>query len=206
MRPVDWDPCDRVGDSCGFFGLVQNDALTQTASVVVAPETPAWVVEGDETVLVAQMQRFAAGLGAGDILLMHGPMGAGKTTLTRAIAAAVGVRRPQRVCSPTYNVAMEHLGPLPLVHVDLFRLAEVLDNPAGAEAGAAFSALGLHEDPRIGHEGLWIVEWGEYWSHPPSPRYECTLSMLKDPAQRRLSIAGIGERCATWIHQLNASS
>src|SRR5687767_2656579 len=62
----------------------------------------------------------------GPVLLFHGPMGAGKTTFTRALAEGLGVARPDRVCSPTFTLCMVHVGTPgspTLVHVDLFRLA-----------------------------------------------------------------------------------
>jgi len=62
-------------------------------------------------------------LGAGDLVVLTGPLGAGKTTLTRGIGAALGVRGP--VQSPTFVLARTHpslVGGPPLVHVDAYRL------------------------------------------------------------------------------------
>jgi tRNA threonylcarbamoyladenosine biosynthesis protein TsaE len=66
--------------------------------------------------------RLAAELRAGDLVLLNGELGAGKTTLTRGLGAALGVRGA--VTSPTFVLAREHpttAGP-PLVHVDAYRL------------------------------------------------------------------------------------
>ena len=67
-------------------------------------------------------------LGAGDLVVLTGPLGAGKTTLTRGIAAGLGVRGP--VQSPTFVIARTHPslvdGP-PLVHVDAYRLGSALE-------------------------------------------------------------------------------
>lgn len=67
-------------------------------------------------------------LRAGDVLVLTGPLGAGKTTLTRGIGAGLGVRGP--VTSPTFVLARTHPslveGP-PLVHVDAYRLASALE-------------------------------------------------------------------------------
>ncbi|GAA3032736.1 tRNA (adenosine(37)-N6)-threonylcarbamoyltransferase complex ATPase subunit type 1 TsaE [Microbacterium dextranolyticum] len=66
---------------------------------------------------------LGAALGAGDLVVLTGPLGAGKTTLTRGIAEALGVRG--RVQSPTFVIARTHpsLGDGPaLVHVDAYRL------------------------------------------------------------------------------------
>lgn len=94
-------------------------------------------------------------------------MGAGKTTFTRALAAGLRVARPDRVCSPTFNVCLVHQGPIPLVHVDLFRLAEL-----GEEPSPAFSALGLEElVERTGLETpvapggvVVVIEWADLWT------------------------------------------
>ncbi|WP_157002216.1 tRNA (adenosine(37)-N6)-threonylcarbamoyltransferase complex ATPase subunit type 1 TsaE [Agromyces laixinhei] len=70
-------------------------------------------------------------LGAGDVVVLTGPLGAGKTTLTRGIGAGLGVRGP--VQSPTFVLARTHpslVGGAPLVHVDAYRLgsAALLDD------------------------------------------------------------------------------
>lgn len=83
----------------------------------------------------AAMEEFGrdlgAGLRAGDLLVLSGPLGAGKTTLTRGIGAGLGVRGP--VQSPTFVLARTHpslVGGAPLVHVDAYRLgsAELLED------------------------------------------------------------------------------
>ena len=101
----------------------------------------------------------------GATILLDGGMGAGKTTFTRGLAEGLGVHEASEVKSPTYTVCMEHSGPVPLVHVDLFRMGE-----AGAmgELSAAFEALGLEElvlgDPGV----VTVVEWAERWNEPPT--------------------------------------
>ncbi len=69
--------------------------------------------------------RLGALLRAGDLLILTGPLGAGKTTLTRGIGEGLGVRGP--VQSPTFVLARTHpslVGGAPLVHVDAYRLAD----------------------------------------------------------------------------------
>ncbi len=73
-------------------------------------------------------QRIGRALRAGDVLVLTGPLGAGKTTLTRGIGAGLGVRGP--VTSPTFVLARTHpslTGGAPLVHVDAYRLASALE-------------------------------------------------------------------------------
>ncbi|PHV68769.1 tRNA (adenosine(37)-N6)-threonylcarbamoyltransferase complex ATPase subunit type 1 TsaE [Williamsia muralis] len=93
---------------------------------------------------------LAAGLGAGDLVILDGPLGAGKTALARGIGAGLGVRG--RVTSPTFIIAREHRpgpggGPA-MVHVDAYRLGglEELD------------ALDLDTDLT---DSVVVVEWGE---------------------------------------------
>lgn len=85
-----------------------------------------------ETVVIADpdaMHELGISLGrvlaAGDLVILTGPLGAGKTTLTRGIGEGLGVRGP--VQSPTFVIARTHpslVGGAPLVHVDAYRLAD----------------------------------------------------------------------------------
>lgn len=75
--------------------------------------------------------RLGRVLAAGDLVILTGPLGAGKTTLTRGIGEGLGIRGP--VQSPTFVLARTHpslVGGVPLVHVDAYRLAgaEELDD------------------------------------------------------------------------------
>jgi tRNA threonylcarbamoyl adenosine modification protein YjeE len=78
-----------------------------------------------------EMERFgaaiAAQLGAGDLVMLNGELGAGKTTLARGLGAALGVRGA--VTSPTFVLARTHPrdGGAPLVHVDAYRLSSALE-------------------------------------------------------------------------------
>ena len=98
----------------------------------------------------ADMEAFGRVLGealdAGDLVVLTGPLGAGKTTLTRGIAAGLGVRGP--VQSPTFVIARTHpslVGGPALLHVDAYRLG----------AAAELDDLDLDLD-----HSVTIVEWG----------------------------------------------
>jgi len=72
--------------------------------------------------------RIGEQLAAGDLLILTGPLGAGKTTFTRGLAEGLGVRGP--VQSPTFVIARTHpslVGGAPLVHVDAYRLGSALE-------------------------------------------------------------------------------
>lgn len=85
------------------------------------------VIAGPEQ--MEQLGRQIGGtLRAGDLLVLTGPLGAGKTTMTRGIGEALGVRGP--VTSPTFVLARTHpsrIGGAPLVHVDAYRLGSGLE-------------------------------------------------------------------------------
>jgi len=73
-------------------------------------------------------RRIGEQLGAGDLLVLTGPLGAGKTTFTRGLAEGLGVRGP--VQSPTFVIARTHpslVGGAPLVHVDAYRLGSAAE-------------------------------------------------------------------------------
>src|SRR3954451_23109004 len=65
-------------------------------------------------------QRIGALLRAGDVVVLDGELGTGKTVLAKGIAVALGIDEP--VVSPTFKVVREYDGPTPLVHVDVSRL------------------------------------------------------------------------------------
>lgn len=85
-----------------------------------------------DIVTAADMEGLGESIGrmlrAGDLLVLTGPLGAGKTTLTRGIAVGLGVRGP--VQSPTFVIARTHpslVGGPPLVHADAYRLGSALE-------------------------------------------------------------------------------
>ncbi|RMI31811.1 tRNA (adenosine(37)-N6)-threonylcarbamoyltransferase complex ATPase subunit type 1 TsaE [Nocardia stercoris] len=96
-------------------------------------------------------RELAADLRPGDLVILDGPLGAGKTALTRGIAAGLGVQG--RVSSPTFIIARQHRagdhpGAIPMVHVDAYRLGGDLDE---------LDALDLDTD--LNHAVV-VVEWG----------------------------------------------
>jgi tRNA threonylcarbamoyladenosine biosynthesis protein TsaE len=89
--------------------------------------------------------RLAGLLRPGDLVVLTGPLGAGKTALVQGIGAGLGVRG--QVVSPTFVIARVHRGPLPLVHVDAYRLHSL----------AEVDDLDLDVDT---DESVTVVEWG----------------------------------------------
>jgi tRNA threonylcarbamoyladenosine biosynthesis protein TsaE len=68
-------------------------------------------------------ERLAADLGPGDVVLVSGELGAGKTTLIRGASRALGVTQP--VTSPTFTIGHTYCGRVPVSHLDLYRLADL---------------------------------------------------------------------------------
>jgi tRNA threonylcarbamoyl adenosine modification protein YjeE len=120
-------------------------------------------------------ERLAAHLRPGDLVVLSGPLGAGKTSLTQGLAAGLGVQGT--VTSPTFVLARRHRGPVPLLHVDAYRLRD-----AGARA-LDLADLDLEDALE---EGVVVVEWGE--------------DLVEDLAPSRLAVVlsrPDGERSAT---------
>jgi tRNA threonylcarbamoyladenosine biosynthesis protein TsaE len=92
-------------------------------------------------------ERLAALLRPGDLVVLVGPLGAGKTALTQGIGAGLGVGEP--VTSPTFVIArVHHGGRVPLVHVDAYRLGSVADvDDLDLDASA--------------EDSVTVVEWGQ---------------------------------------------
>jgi tRNA threonylcarbamoyladenosine biosynthesis protein TsaE len=140
-------------------------------------------------------------------------MGAGKTTFTRALAEGLGVDRPDRVRSPTYNLCLVHHGPRSLAHVDLFRLAGDEEASAGSVGAAAFEALGLaaliEGEPTGSGSGpvVLVVEWADLWADPPASALRIELGPdSTNLAHRTLIASPTGERpravVEAWEHAL----
>ena len=114
------------------------------------PLTPAQreALSGPDVVLPTATDTFELGrrlagvLRAGDLIVLTGPLGAGKTALVQGIGAGLGVSGT--VVSPTFVIARVHRGPLPLVHVDAYRLgsiAEVDDLDLDVDVADAVTAV-----------------------------------------------------------------
>lgn len=97
----------------------------------------------EETIAVAK--EFAGALKGGDVVLLHGELGAGKTTFTKGVALALGIKEP--ITSPTFTIIKEYEGKdLFLYHMDLYRLSDDL------------SEIGLEE--YLGNpNGICVIEW-----------------------------------------------
>jgi len=121
---------------------------------------------------------LAADLRPGDVILLSGDLGSGKTTFVRGAARALGVSGP--VTSPTFTIGQRYEGRVPVSHLDLHRLA--------GDAGLAGEDPALLDD-YVTADAIAFVEW-------PEP----AAGLIADPAARvELAHAGGDERLITIV-------
>jgi tRNA threonylcarbamoyladenosine biosynthesis protein TsaE len=132
-----------------------------------------------DTDMRALGERLAAELRAGDLLILSGPLGAGKTTLVQGIGTGLGVRGA--VTSPTFVIARVHPGPrVPLIHVDAYRLGSVTE----------VDDLDLDTA-----NSVTVVEWGAGLAEVlADDRLEISISPDLDSQRRTVRITGFGTR------------
>jgi tRNA threonylcarbamoyladenosine biosynthesis protein TsaE len=104
----------------------------------------------EETATVAR--ELAAGLKAGDVILLSGNLGAGKTAFVRGLATGLGID-PEDVSSPTFTLVHEYRGGrLTLYHADLYRLERVATEDIGLEEmGVSNGVLAIEWPDRLAH-------------------------------------------------------
>lgn len=136
-------------------------------------------------------RRLARLLRSGDVLLLQGPLGAGKTTLAQGIGAGLNVEEP--VTSRTFVLLARHEGETRLYHADLYRLTAVEE----------VEELALEEQAG---DGVLLVEWPERGLEAlPEEHLLVTIVMVLDaPDQRRITTVAIGDRYLQILDGLRA--
>jgi tRNA threonylcarbamoyladenosine biosynthesis protein TsaE len=133
----------------------------------------------------AAVGRAVAGLLVpGDVVVLTGPLGAGKTRLVQGLAEGLDV--PGRVTSPTFVLVRRHVGRLPLVHVDAYRLDDAAD-------------LVTLDDDVLADDVVTCVEWGGNVADAlPDDRLDVALAVdgVVGDAPRIITFAGVG---AAWV-------
>lgn len=144
----------------------------------------------EETGAIAE--HLAPHLEAGDVILLRGEVGTGKTAFVKALGAALGV--VDTVTSPTYAIAARYGGPRPLAHIDAYRLGD----PDAEEIGMLLET--------IGDDAVAAIEWPEsVASALPEPRVEIELTHAGDD-RRVLVIRTADDRLADELARIVADA
>jgi tRNA threonylcarbamoyladenosine biosynthesis protein TsaE len=125
-------------------------------------------------------KRIGEQLSGGEILLLDGPLGAGKTVFVKGIASGLGID-PEDVTSPSFTLVNPYQGRLPFFHIDLYRLDQ---------GAAAAHAVDLEE--LLGNErAIVAIEWAERLGNYPLPANVWRIVISGDgETARRISISG----------------
>ncbi len=131
----------------------------------------------DETLALAAA--VGAVLRPGDVVVLAGDLGAGKTTFAKGIGRALGVTEP--VVSPTFTIVRQYEGRLPLVHIDVYRLDHLQE----------LHDLGLEE--LIDDDAVTLVEWGDVVAaFLPAERLEIRLEAGSGDDDRTVTLVPQG--------------
>ncbi len=136
--------------------------------------------------------RVGAVLRAGDLVVLEGGLGAGKTVFAKGVARALGVT--DTVVSPTFTIVREYRGRMPLVHVDVYRLDTIQE----------VEDLGI--DEIIADDRVTLVEWGDVIAFVlPAERLIIRLELGERDDSRRITALPIGARWADRADALAAA-
>lgn len=143
-------------------------------------------------------QGFGAALGRrlrpGDLLLLQGPIGAGKTTFTQGLARGMGLSA--RVVSPSFTLANVYepsgVSACPLYHLDLWRIKNPLE------------ALGIGLDEYLSGEGVCVIEWPEVAEDVLADSYLRIRFTLQGEA-RQIELCAAGERPRAVLEDLRTA-
>jgi len=136
---------------------------------------------------VLAMHRLGAQIGAqlksGDVIVLSGELGAGKTVLTQGIGSAFGV---ENITSPTFVISRIHKGSPNFIHIDAYRL---LDSGVKSFADLDFESYLPNS--------VFVIEWGkDFVSHLSDQYLDIKISNTEKENERVLEINGVGQRWA----------
>lgn len=127
-------------------------------------------------------RHLAALLRAGDVVLLAGRLGVGKTVLAAGIGEGLGVEEP--LTSPSFILARAHDGFLPVIHADVYRLGTI----------AEFEDLDLPEQAR---DGVLLIEWGDVVAHGVPDDHLLVRIETGGEHERRFRFVPSG----SWLHR-----
>ncbi len=145
---------------------------------------------------LASMRKFGYFLGtllkSGDVVALNGDLGAGKTTLTQAIAS--GLRIKDDVTSPTFTLIQEYSGKIPMFHIDPYRLTD----------NSEMYDIGLED--YFERDGIIVIEWADkILDFLPDKRLNICIDIpahSDTEEQRILTLEGEGELYITLVNPL----
>jgi tRNA threonylcarbamoyladenosine biosynthesis protein TsaE len=144
--------------------------------------TGEWQTQNTEQT-VALGRKVGEQLAGGEILLLDGPLGAGKTVFVKGLAAALGIDS-EEVTSPSFTLVNPHAGRLPLFHIDLYRLDEGV---------AAANAVDL-EEVLSDERAVVVIEWAARLGQYPLPANVWRVEISGDGEEpRKISVKGYFE-------------
>jgi tRNA threonylcarbamoyladenosine biosynthesis protein TsaE len=120
----------------------------------------------------------------GDIILLNGDLGAGKTHLTQGICYGVGLDEGSYIRSPTFTLINEYQGKLPIYHIDLYRIDSLEE----------IYSLGLEEI--LFNQGITIIEWAEKLRSPKN--HKNLILNIQDRIEINIEIVSESEREFTF--------
>ena len=124
-------------------------------------------------------EKLALLLQIGDLIILEGPLGVGKTRLAQSIGKGLLVK--SEITSPTFVIAKNYLGRTPFIHADAYRL---LDSPTG----------GLQDLDLDVENSVTVVEWGSDFAAHLNDQYLLITISIVDESKRSLTINSVGER------------
>lgn len=129
----------------------------------------------DETIALGK--KIGAAVKPGNIIALKGNLAAGKTTITKGIALALGIE--EDITSPTYTLVSEYYGSMPLYHMDMYRI----------ESLEEFEMLGI--DHLLFGNGLSVIEWSErIEEYLPDEHIKIDIQR-QDDGRREIEIEGL---------------
>ncbi|KHD45520.1 tRNA (adenosine(37)-N6)-threonylcarbamoyltransferase complex ATPase subunit type 1 TsaE [Streptococcus hongkongensis] len=131
----------------------------------------------NENELMSFGNTLGLALQKGDVIVLSGDLGSGKTTFTKGIAKSLGIT--QMVKSPTYTIVREYEGRLPLYHLDVYRIGDDPDS--------------IDLDDFIYGQGVTVIEWGELLDSSLFNDY-LAITIDKVDSGRSLSLRSHGNR------------
>ncbi|MHB1486476.1 MAG: tRNA (adenosine(37)-N6)-threonylcarbamoyltransferase complex ATPase subunit type 1 TsaE [Acidimicrobiales bacterium] len=142
---------------------------------------------------VEDTKELAAGLAAvvepGDVILLVGDLGAGKTAFVQGFGRALGITEP--ITSPTFTLMRVHAGRLVLLHADVYRLSSL----------AEIEDLGLPELLDAG--GVALIEWGDMAAPALAPDFlEVNLAPGPTAEERGVVMRAVGERWSSRLYRI----